>query len=58
MLALLDLSSKVNAVYLAFAKKSGLPIRLTDVGVQKIDGTTLDTYKMVVAYFLVGDKVN
>ena len=29
-----------------------------DVGAQKIDGTTLDTYGMVVAAFLMTDKVN
>ena len=58
MLALFDLDSEVNAVHLAFAKKLGLSIRPTDVGVQKIDGTTLETYRMVVAAFLVEDKAN
>ena len=31
---------------------------LFDVGVQKIDGTTLDTYGIVVATFLITDKAN
>ena len=31
---------------------------LFDVGAQKIDGTTLDTYGMVVTAFLVTDKAN
>ena len=31
---------------------------LFDVGVQKIDGTTLDTYEIVVVAFLVMDKAN
>ena len=33
VLALFDLSSKVNIVYPAFAKELNLPIRLTDIGV-------------------------
>ena len=56
--ALLDLGSKVNAVHLAFAKELGLPIRPTDVEVQKIDSTTLDTYEIVVAAFLVKNKAH
>ena len=56
--ALLDLGSEVNAVYPAFAKELGLPIRPTDMGAQKIDGTTLETYGMVVAAFSVEDKAN
>ena len=56
--ALLDSGSKVNVVYPAFAKKLGLPIRLTDVGAQKIDGTTLETYGIVVAAFSVEDKAS
>ena len=58
MLALLDSSSEINAVHPTFAKELGLPIRPTDVGAQKIDGTTLDTYGMVVAAFSVKDKAN
>ena len=53
---LFDLGSKVNTVYSTFTKELGLLIRLTDVGAQKIDGNTLDTYEMVVAAFLVTDK--
>ena len=58
MLALFDSGSEVNAVHPAFTKELGLPIRPTDVGVQKIDGTTPKTYKMVVAAFSVEDKAN
>ena len=36
----------------------GLPIRSTDIGAQKIVGTTLDTYRIVVAAFSVVDKAN
>ena len=58
VLALFDSSSEVNAVYPAFTKELGLPIRLTDVKVQKFDGIMLKTYEMVVAAFLVEDKAN
>ena len=54
----LDSSSEVNVLYPTFAKELGLPIRLIDVGAQKIDGTMLDTYKMIVTALLVIDKVN
>ena len=56
--ALIDSGSEVNAIHPTFAKQLGLPIRPTDVGAQKIDGTTLDTYGMVVAAFSVEDKDN
>ena len=58
MLVLFDSSSKVNAVHPAFTKELGLPIRPTDVGAQKIDGTTLNTYEMVVAAFSLKNKAN
>ena len=56
--ALIDLGSEVNAIHLSFAKQLGLPIRPTDIGAQKIDGTMLDTHEIVVAAFLVVDKAN
>ena len=58
MLVLFDWGSKVNAVYPTFAKELGLPIKLTDVEMQKINAITLDTYRMVVTTFLVKDKAN
>ena len=56
--ALIDSESEVNAIHPSFAKQLGLPIRSTDVGAQKIDGTTLDTHGMVVAAFSVENKAN
>ena len=56
--ALFDLTSKVNTDHPAFTKRLCLSIRPTNIGVQKIDGTILDTYKMRVAAFLVKDKAN
>ena len=55
---MLNSKSKVNAIYSNFANKLGFSIRPTDVETQKIDGTMLDTYKMVVVVFLVIDKAN
>ena len=58
VLALLDLCSEVNAIYPTLAQELGLPIRPMDVRVQKIDGTMLDTYGIVVTTFSVTDKAN
>ncbi len=54
--ALLDSGSKVNVMSQAFAQQLGLKIRKTNVGAQKIDGTTVETYRMVVSTFSVSDK--
>ncbi len=40
----------------AFIQQLGLKIRKTNVGAQKIDGTTLETYGIVVSTFSVLDK--
>ena len=58
MSAFLNLGSEVNAIHPTFARKLGLPIRPTDVGAQKIDGTMLNTFGMVVKSFSVTDKGN
>ena len=49
---------KVNTIHPTFAKELGLPIRATEVRAQKIDGTTLDIYRVVVAAFSVTDKTD
>ena len=56
--ALINLESEVNAIYITFVKELGLLIRPIDIGAQKIESSTLDTYGMVVAAFLVTDKAN
>ena len=56
--ALINSGSEVNAIHLTFAKQLGLSIWPTDTGAQNIDGTTLDTYEMVVAAFSILDKAN
>ncbi len=40
----------------AFASQLGLKIQKTNVGAQKIDSTTLETYKMIVSIYSISDK--
>ena len=54
--ALLDSSSKVNAISLAYAKRLGFKTQKTNVEAQKIDGSALETFGMVIADFQVEDK--
>ncbi len=54
--ALLDSGSEVNIMSQAFAHQLGLTIRKTNIGAQKIDDTTLETYGIVVSTFFVSDK--
>ena len=54
--ALIDSGSEVNAMHPDFAKKLGLQVLSTNVGAQKIDGSKLDTFGMVIASFSVEDK--
>ena len=58
MLALLNSGNKVNAIHPTFVKELGLLIKSTNIRVQKIDGITLDIFRMVVAAFSVTDKAN
>ena len=55
--ALIDSGSKVNAMAPAYASKLGLKVYPTNVGAQKIDGSTLETFGMVLASFQVEDKL-
>ncbi len=54
--ALLDSGSEVNAMSQAFEQQLGLKIHKINVRAQKIDGTTLETYGMIVSIFSVSDK--
>ena len=40
-----------------YAKKLGLQVRQTDVGAQKTDGSHLETFGIVIASFLLQDKL-
>lgn len=55
--ALLDLERKVNAMHPNYAKKLGFPIQKTDVGAQKVDELSLQTFEMIIADFQVLDKL-
>ena len=57
VLALLDSENKVNAMTLAYTVHLGLKVRMTDISVQEIDGSSLATYGMVIAVFQVVDKL-
>ena len=54
--ALINSSSKVNAMTPAYASKLGLRVRQTNLGAQKIDGSTLKRFEIVLASFQVEDK--
>ena len=49
--ALLDSGSKVNTMNPALTRKLCLQIRKTNVGAQKIDGSTFETFGMVIVDF-------
>ena len=55
--ALIDSESEINAISPAYAKKLGFQIRKTDVGAQKIDRSSLNTFGMVIAGFQIQDKL-
>ena len=56
MSALIDSGSEVNAIHPLYAKKLDLDIQTTNMKAQKIDGTTLETFEIVIAGFSVHDK--
>ena len=55
--ALIDSSSEVNAMHSAYTTKLGLRARKIDVGAQKIDGSHLDTFGIVIADCSVKNKL-
>ena len=57
VLDLLDSKSEVNAMISAYAAHLGLKVRVTNVGTQKIDGSSLTTYGIVIAAFQVVNKL-
>ena len=56
--ALLDSSSEVNVMNLNYAWKLDFKIRKTNVGAQKIDGSALETFRMVIGDFQIEDKAS
>ena len=57
VLTLLNSKSKINAMTPAYAAHLGLKVKMTNISVQKIDGSSLATYDMVIAAFQVIDKL-
>ena len=57
ILALLDFGSEVNTITLAYVAHLGLKVRVTNVGAQKINGSSLITYDMVIAAFQIVNKL-
>ena len=58
VLALLDSGIEINTIHSSLARELELPIRPTNVEAQKIDGTMLDTFGIVVTAVSVTDKAN
>ena len=54
--ALIDSGSEVNAIIPAYTSKLGLKVYSIDVGAQKIDVSTLEIFRIVLASFQVEDK--
>ena len=55
--ALIDLGGKVNAIHPAYTIKLGLSARKIDVNLQKIDGSHLDIFGIVIADCSVKNKL-
>ena len=55
--ALINLGSEVNAMTSTYVSKLGLWVYYTDIRAQKIDGSTLVTFGMVLASFQMEDKL-
>lgn len=55
---LINFSSKVNAKTLAYIKPLGLQICWTDVETQKINGSSLKTFEIVIVGFWIVDKLD
>ena len=54
--ALLNSGSEINAMSLAYVERLGFKTRKTNVGAQKINGSALEIFGMVIANFQVEDK--
>ena len=49
--ALINSSSEINAITLTYVATLGLKVHSTNVGAQKIDGSTLETFGIISANF-------
>lgn len=55
--ALIDSSSKINVILPTYIIKLGLCGKKINAGVQKIDGSHLNIFEMVIADYLVKDQL-
>lgn len=55
---LLDSGSEVNVINSAYTAKLYLKVYPTDIRAQKIDGSTLKIFEMVLASFQIKDKLS
>lgn len=55
--ALINFSSKINAITLAYVAELGFTTQKTSIGVQKIDNLLLEIYDIVLARFLIQDNL-
>ena len=55
--ALINSGSEVNVIIPTYAAKLGLKVRRTNVWIQKIDGSILKIFEMVLASFQIEDKL-
>lgn len=54
---LINLSSEINAMIFVYVAKLGFKVRKTNIVALKIDGSTFDTFRMVIANFQIKDKL-
>lgn len=52
-----DNDNKINIINPNYARKLGLKIQKTNIEAQKIDGSTLEIFGIVITSFYVEDKV-
>ena len=57
VLALLNSGREINAMTPAYATHLALKVRVTNVGAQNIDESSLETHGMVIAAFQVVNKL-
>lgn len=53
----MNLGSKINAISPTYVAKLILKVRHINIGAQKINGSTLKTFEIVLASFQVEDKL-
>ena len=57
VLALLNSESKINEMTLAYTAQLGLKVQKIDINAQKIDGSLLETFGIIITTFQVLDKL-